>query len=58
MPDPLHHHLFEPTIRLIEERMDVLDVSGPVDLRRVAAPSAAGRRFATGLCLPPRDAGL
>ncbi|MER7462319.1 cell division protein ZapE [Streptomyces sp. NPDC097981] len=58
MPDPLYHHLFEPTIRLVEERMDVLDVSGPVDLRRVAAPAAAGRRFATGLCLPPRDAGL
>ncbi|MFE6055420.1 cell division protein ZapE [Kitasatospora sp. NPDC056446] len=34
MPDPLYHHLFEPTIRLIEERMDVLDVSGPVDFRR------------------------
>ncbi|MFI8259719.1 cell division protein ZapE [Streptomyces sp. NPDC085665] len=58
MPDPLYHHLFEPTIRLIEERMDVLDVSGPVDFRRVAAPGAAGRRFATGLCLPPGDAGL
>ncbi|MET8539956.1 cell division protein ZapE [Kitasatospora sp. NPDC004799] len=36
MPDPLYHHLFEPTIRLIEERMDVLDVAGPVDFRRPA----------------------
>ncbi|WP_367826161.1 cell division protein ZapE [Streptomyces sp. LMG1-1-1.1] len=60
MPDPLYHHLFEPTIKLIEERMDVLDVTGPVDFRRLAAPSTGngGRRFATGLCLPPGDAAL
>ncbi|MFJ5551855.1 cell division protein ZapE [Streptomyces sp. NPDC093225] len=60
MPDPLYHHLFEPTIKLIEERMDVLDVTGPVDFRRLAAPGAAdgGRRFATGLCLPPDDTAL
>ncbi|GAA2819759.1 cell division protein ZapE [Streptomyces showdoensis] len=65
MPDPLYHHLFEPTIQLIEQRMDVLDVSGPVDFRRLAAPRSrdGGRRFATGLCLPPggtapADAGL
>ncbi|MFF5282735.1 cell division protein ZapE [Streptomyces sp. NPDC012756] len=60
MPDPLYHHLFEPTIQLIEERMDVLDVTGPVDFRRVEAPAAAdgGRRFATGLCLPPGGTGL
>ncbi|MFE1548171.1 cell division protein ZapE [Streptomyces sp. NPDC058718] len=61
MPDPLYHHLFEPTIQLIEERMDVLDVSGPVDFRRLAAPraeEAGGRRFATGLCLPPGDTAL
>ncbi|MFE2169388.1 cell division protein ZapE [Streptomyces sp. NPDC059447] len=61
MPDPLYHHLFEPTIKLIEERMDVLDVTGPVDFRRLAAPAAApdpaegGRRFATGWCLLPDD---
>ncbi|MFE1413347.1 cell division protein ZapE [Streptomyces sp. NPDC058746] len=60
MPDPLYHHLFEPTIKLIEERMDVLDVTGPVDFRRLAAPGAAdgGRRFATGLCLPRGDTAL
>lgn len=57
MPDPLYHHLFEPTIKLVEERMDVLDVTGPVDFRRLVAPAPAdgGRRFATGLCLPPDD---
>ncbi|MEV7420193.1 cell division protein ZapE [Streptomyces sp. NPDC089919] len=60
MPDPLYHHLFEPTIALIEERMDVLDVSGPVDFRRFAAPGAepGGPRFATGMCLPPEDRAL
>ncbi|MCX5151731.1 cell division protein ZapE [Streptomyces sp. NPDC048550] len=59
MPDPLYHHLFEPTIKLIEERMDVLDVSGPVDFRRLAAAQpTGGRRFATGLCLPPGHTAL
>ncbi|MFB7591373.1 cell division protein ZapE [Streptomyces sp. NPDC056169] len=60
MPDPLYHHLFEPTIKLIEERMDVLDVTGPVDFRRLEPPwsEAGGRRFATGLCLPPGDTAL
>ncbi|WP_369373577.1 cell division protein ZapE [Streptomyces sp. cg36] len=58
MPNPLYHHLFEPTIALIEERMDVLDVSGPVDFRRLAAaPGAGGTGFAAGLCLPVGDAG-
>ncbi|MFD9728630.1 cell division protein ZapE [Streptomyces sp. NPDC059072] len=57
MPDPLYHHLFEPTIELIEERMDVLDVTGPVDYRRLATPSPeeGGRRFATGWCLLSDD---
>ncbi|MCX5208390.1 cell division protein ZapE [Kitasatospora sp. NBC_00240] len=54
MPDPLYHHLFEPTIRLIEERMDVLDVSGPVDLRRQPRPDGA-HGFALGARLSPGD---
>ncbi|MFF3677797.1 cell division protein ZapE [Streptomyces sp. NPDC002120] len=54
MPDPLHHHLFEPTIALIEERMDVLDVSGPTDFRRGPQPSG-GRRFTRGALLAPED---
>ncbi|MFC9297253.1 cell division protein ZapE [Streptomyces sp. NPDC057011] len=58
MPDPLYHHLFEPTIKLIEERMDVLDVTGPVDFRRLPVPADGDRRFSTGLCLPPEDAAL
>ncbi|MEU6238698.1 cell division protein ZapE [Kitasatospora sp. NPDC047058] len=54
MPDPLYHHLFEPTIRLIEERMDVLDVSGPVDFRRQPRPDRA-RGFDLGARLHPGD---
>ncbi|MFD0278795.1 cell division protein ZapE [Kitasatospora sp. NPDC127111] len=52
MPNPLYHHLFEPTIRLIEERMDVLDVSGPEDFRRRSRPGHRPR-FAQGARLDP-----
>ncbi|WP_329275767.1 cell division protein ZapE [Streptomyces sp. NBC_00691] len=55
MPDPLYHHLFEPTIQRIEERMDILDVSGPTDFRRLPPPAHGSRRFAEGACLT--DAG-
>ncbi|MFF1907651.1 cell division protein ZapE [Kitasatospora sp. NPDC058218] len=48
MPNPLYHHLFEPTIRLIEERMDVLDVSGAVDFRRQPRSEDARQRFTLG----------
>ncbi|MEU6883584.1 cell division protein ZapE [Streptomyces sp. NPDC046712] len=51
MPNPLYHHLFEPTIHLIEERMDVLDVSGPTDFRRLPQQVHGSRRFAEGACL-------
>ncbi|MEU9078194.1 cell division protein ZapE [Kitasatospora sp. NPDC048538] len=53
MPDPLYHHLFEPTIRLIEERMDVLDVCGTTDFRRSRPAGAHG--FALGARLRPGD---
>ncbi|WP_380284055.1 cell division protein ZapE [Kitasatospora purpeofusca] len=54
MPDPLYHHLFEPTIRLIEERMDVLDISGPVDFRQRPRPDRA-HGFGLGARLHPGD---
>ncbi|MFB7470025.1 cell division protein ZapE [Kitasatospora sp. NPDC056184] len=54
MPDPLYHHLFEPTIRLIEERMDVLDVSGPVDFRQQPRSDRA-HGFGLGARLRPGD---
>ncbi|MFD7033225.1 cell division protein ZapE [Streptomyces sp. NPDC059917] len=51
MPDPVHHHLFEPTIELIQQRMDVLDVAGPTDFRRLPRQGAAAGRFAQGAVL-------
>ncbi|MGW4650387.1 cell division protein ZapE [Kitasatospora sp. NPDC004289] len=56
MPNPVYHHLFEPTIALIEERMDVLDVSGPTDFRRIGQLPSGGRRFAEGAVLDREDA--
>ncbi|MER5640507.1 cell division protein ZapE [Kitasatospora sp. NPDC002227] len=53
MPDPLYHHLFEPTISLIEERMDVLDVSGPVDFRQHRPSGTHG--FGQGALLRPGE---
>jgi cell division protein ZapE len=58
MPDPLYHHLFEPTIKLIEERMDILDVSGPTDFRRLPQQPEGGRRFTQGARLTPEDNAL
>ncbi|MFB7368573.1 cell division protein ZapE [Streptomyces sp. NPDC056222] len=58
MPNPIHHHLFEPTIQRIEERMDVLDVSGPTDFRRLPAQARGSRRFAEGACLTDRTDAL
>ncbi|MFD5329089.1 cell division protein ZapE [Streptomyces sp. NPDC127092] len=59
LPDPVHHHLFAPTIELIEARMDVLDVSGPTDYRQQQAVRADGsRRFAEGACLTHEDDAL
>ncbi|MET3984685.1 cell division protein ZapE [Streptomyces sp. PvR034] len=58
MPDPLHHHLFEPTIELIQQRMDVLDVAGPTDFRRQPRQDPTGRRFARGAVLERPQAPL
>ncbi|MGC0416061.1 cell division protein ZapE [Embleya sp. AB8] len=57
LPSPLHHHLFEPAIRLIEQKMDVVGVAGPRDYRTGADPdtgSAGG--FTGGALLSPGDA--
>ncbi|WP_067531414.1 cell division protein ZapE [Nocardia crassostreae] len=35
LPNPLFHHLFEPTIARILEHLDVVSVNGPVDYRRL-----------------------
>ncbi|WP_175649856.1 cell division protein ZapE [Pseudomonas sp. Marseille-P9899] len=52
LPNPLYHQRFEPVIRLIEARMDVLEVGGDQDYR--ALPGAGTQqRFTQGLYLWP-----
>jgi len=47
LPNPLYHQRFEPVIRLIEERMQVLEVGGEQDYR--ALPGAGTQqRFTQG----------
>lgn len=50
-PNPLHHHLFAPTIELMTRRLRVLEVAGPVDHRGAAA--RAGTGFGSGAALRP-----
>jgi cell division protein ZapE len=38
LPDPLFHELAEPLIALLEARLDVLRVDGPVDYRELRVP--------------------
>ncbi|MCZ1073140.1 MULTISPECIES: cell division protein ZapE [Rhodococcus] len=52
LPNPLFHHLFEPTIVLLERRMEVVEVGGPIDRRRTAAPAPDGG-FGSGEFLSP-----
>jgi cell division protein ZapE len=57
LPDPVWHRVFEPGIRLILERMDVLELAGPTDYRALpqgGSGGAGGRSgFAAGAWLPP-----
>jgi cell division protein ZapE len=41
LPDPLFHELAEPLIDLLESRLDVLRVDGPVDYRELEVPDGA-----------------
>lgn len=52
LPNPLYHQRFEPVIRLIEQRMQVLEVDGEQDYR--ALPGAGNQqRFTQGIYLWP-----
>ncbi|MGF6594645.1 cell division protein ZapE [Pseudomonas sp. 2835] len=52
LPNPLYHQRFEPVIRLINSRMQVLEVGGEQDFRSL--PGAAGQqRFTQGHYLWP-----
>ena len=46
LPNPSFHHLFEPSIAAIRERLDVVEVGGDTDLRTLGGGASAG--FASG----------
>ncbi len=64
LPNPVHHHMFEPTIKLLEASLDVVEVAGPRDYRTERTAQGPRSRFETGqyLCSPDpqhlRAAGL
>lgn len=45
LPNPIHHHLFEPAIELIERNLRILELTGHEDFRTAGG---TGQRFATG----------
>ncbi|MFD4183116.1 cell division protein ZapE [Rhodococcus sp. NPDC058514] len=49
MPNPLFHETFVPTIEVLKERMEIVEVSGAVDYR---GPGTGARRFGAGRYLP------
>lgn len=48
LPNPIFHDIFLPSIALIEEALDVIELGGSVDYRTAGEPSAGDRRFASG----------
>ncbi|MFE6863999.1 cell division protein ZapE [Nocardia sp. NPDC057668] len=52
LPNPLFHTMFEPTIDLILEHLDVLPVNGPVDYRTLGDRTTgfAAGRYIVGPC--------
>ncbi|WP_406298147.1 cell division protein ZapE [Embleya sp. NBC_00888] len=55
LPNPLYHHLFEPTIREIQARMTVVTVAGPRDYRSLPRTETLDTAFARGAVLWPGD---
>jgi cell division protein ZapE len=54
LPDPVWHRVFEPGIRLLLERMDVVELTGPVDYRSLEPRGVEhGSGFRSGAWLPP-----
>ncbi|MCZ4589865.1 cell division protein ZapE [Rhodococcus opacus] len=56
LPNPLFHHLFAPSIAVLEQNLTVVRVAGPVDYRTVAAADggfAAGRFVRASDAEPP-----
>jgi cell division protein ZapE len=54
LPNPLYHERFLPVIRLIQERMEVLEVGGNQDYRSVPE-SGANQQFVQGRYVHPGD---
>lgn len=52
LPNPLYHQRFKPVIKLIDARMDVLEVSAPHDYRGLAQ-AHGDQRFTAGQYLWP-----
>ncbi|MFE5875028.1 cell division protein ZapE [Rhodococcus sp. NPDC056506] len=48
LPNPLFHEQFVPSIELMEQRLEVIELGGSVDYRTAGQPSAGDYRFATG----------
>jgi cell division protein ZapE len=55
LPDANFHDLFEPGIILIERHLEVFELGGTIDYRRLA-PATAGTGFAAGGWLTPGSA--
>ncbi|MDV9034418.1 cell division protein ZapE [Pseudomonas sp. RAC1] len=55
LPNPLYHQRFEPVIRLINARMQVLEVGGDTDFRTLPA-NRQQQRFTQGRFVWPADA--
>ncbi|MGN6577513.1 MAG: cell division protein ZapE [Nocardioides sp.] len=59
LPNPLYHHLFQPSIELIRRRTSVVEVCGPTDYRTSPVVSARGSGgFRSGALVwagPPRQ---
>lgn len=52
LPNPLYHHLFEPTITRLTEHLDVVELAGDTDYRGVKV-GGARTAFETGCYLSP-----
>lgn len=64
LPNPVYHQMFEPTIKMLEETMDIVELAGPRDYRAEGRSGAPRSDFERGLYLWPgtdqqlADAGL
>lgn len=53
LPNPVFHPMFEPTIKLLERSMDIVEVAGPHDYRTANRPEEPRTEFERGSYLWP-----